>query len=201
MSRIIGLTGGIASGKSTVGAFLREEGATIVDADILAREVVEKGTPALSEIVQRFGDVLDEGGQLDRKKLGAIVFSDDNARRDLGNITHPRIFAASQAAFTKHVQAGIDPVIYEAALIVENGFHQALAATIVVSIPEEMQIQRLMKRDQISEEEAQRRLASQFPLHKKLEIADYVIDNSTSLEHTREQVQALWKSLQAAATS
>ncbi len=194
--RVIGLTGGIASGKSTVAAMLRGLGAAIVDADQLAREVVAAGSEAAAEIRARFGDgVFDASGNLDRKKLGALIFDDDQARRDLGRITHPRIAAASQAAIAELSARGADPIIYEAALLVENGIHRGLAGLIVVAVPEEAQLARLMDRDGLDESEARKRLRSQAPLADKLAVATWIIDNSQSLASTRAQVEALWEEL------
>jgi len=196
MSQIIGLTGGIASGKSTVAKILKELGATIVDADLVAREVVAPGTKGLAEIVAAFGDVLLPDGTLDRKKVGTIIFGDPNARKILSQITHPKIAMASQQAFLNYRDAGIDPIIYEAALIVENGFYKILQGLIVVSVPPPIQLERLIQRDNISEVDAQARIDSQFPLSEKLKVANYVIDNSQSLEHTREQSVKIWQQLQ-----
>lgn len=196
MARIIGLTGGIASGKSTVARLLRDLGAQIVDADEIAREVVLPGTPALEELVARFGDaVLGEDGSLDRKQLGALVFRDPGARADLNAITHPRIAAASKARIVALVDKGADPVIYEAALLVENRAHEWLDALIVVSVPPEVQVARLMARDNISEREARERLGAQLPLAAKVAVADYVIENSGTLEQTRNRVTELWLQL------
>jgi len=191
--KIIGLTGGIASGKSAVAAILRELGGPVVDADQVAREVVEPGTPALAEIVERWGqDVLDADGRLDRKKLGALVFGDDEARRALNAITHPRIAAASQHKIAELAAAGANTIIYEAALIVENKLHAGMSALIVVSVPPELQLQRLMERDGIGATEAQARVDAQLPLADKVAVADHVIDNSGSPKDTRRLVEALW---------
>lgn len=193
MPKIIGLTGGIASGKSAVAAILRELGGPVVDADQVAREVVEPGTPALAEIVERWGqDVLDADGRLDRKKLGALVFGDDEARRALNAITHPRIAAASQHKIAELAAAGANTIIYEAALIVENKLHAGMSALIVVSVPPELQLQRLMERDGIGATEAQARVDAQLPLADKVAVADHVIDNSGSPKDTRRLVEALW---------
>lgn len=198
MARVIGLTGGIASGKSTVAGIFRELGAPVVDADALARDVVAPGTPALAEIVAHFGPaVVDAGGALDRKKLGAIVFGDDEARRALERITHPRIAAAAQDAIARHRAAGARAVIYEAALIVEKQLQRWMDGLIVVSVPPEMQLRRLMERDGMDEAEARARMAAQLPLADKLAVADHVIDNSGPIERTREQVSALWRTLDA----
>jgi dephospho-CoA kinase len=175
---VIGLTGGIASGKSAVAARLRRRGAVVIDADRLARQVVEPGQPALAEIAARFGaEMLAADGQLDRKKLGAVVFADPQARRALERITHPRIAAAGQAAIARSAADGAAIVFYEAPLIVENGLHHAMHALIVVRVSPEVQLRRLMARDGATEEEARARVAAQLPLEQKLAVATWVVDN------------------------
>jgi dephospho-CoA kinase len=202
MARIIGLTGGIASGKSTVSAMLRELGAHVIDADQVARDVVAPGTPALAEIQARFGPaVLHEDGALDRKKLGAIVFADPDARRALERITHPRIAAATQQEIARLAAAGVEPVIYDAALIVENRLYTWMQGLIVVSVPPEVQVARLMIRDDIDEAAAQARIAAQLSLAEKVAVATHVIDNSGTRSDTEAQVRALWERLQAGASA
>jgi len=175
---VIGLTGGIASGKSTVARMLAERGAAIVDADLLARQIVEPGQPALAELVARFGAaILTPDGRLDRKRLGAIAFSDPSARADLGRITHPRIAAASGAAIAAWDDAGANVVFYEAALLVENRAHQGLAALVVVASSPEVQLQRIALRDKLTPEEAAARIKSQAPLEDKLAAATWVLRN------------------------
>jgi dephospho-CoA kinase len=197
MTRIIGLTGGIASGKSTVSAMLREFGAHVIDADQVAREVVAPGTPALDEIRARFGaEVLQADGALDRKKLGAIVFVDQDARRALERITHPRIAAATQQEIARLSAAGVDPILYDAALIVENRLYTWMQGLIVVSVPPEAQVARLMIRDDIDEAAAQARIAAQLPLADKVAVATHVIDNGATRAETEAQVRALWERLQ-----
>jgi dephospho-CoA kinase len=178
VTHVIGLTGGIASGKSTVARLLAERGAAIVDADQVARQVVEPGQPALAEIIARFGTgVLTTDGTLDRKRLGAIAFSDPAARADLNRITHPRITAASASAIASWADAGAGVVFYEAALLVENESHRTLPALIVVSASPEVQLARVMARDGLSREDAEKRLASQLPLADKRAVATWVIEN------------------------
>jgi dephospho-CoA kinase len=189
---VIGLTGGIASGKSTVARMLRDRGAAIVDADLLARQVVEPGQPALAELVARFGtQILTAEGTLDRKRLGAIAFSDPSARADLGRITHPRIAAASAAAIATWADAGANVVFYEAALLVENRAHLALEALVVVSVTPEVQLERLVMRDGLTPEEARARIASQAPLADKVAVATWVVENTgdqAALSHEVERV-------------
>ncbi len=179
---VIGLTGGIASGKSTVARLLAERGAAIVDADQLARQVVEPGQPALAEIVARFGAaVLAADGTLDRKRLGAIAFADPAARADLNRITHPRIGAASQQAIATLADAGANVVFYEAALLVENRAHGGLADLVVVSVTPEVQYGRLVERDGLGSEDAHARIRAQAPLADKLAAASWVIENHGDL--------------------
>jgi dephospho-CoA kinase len=175
---VIGLTGGIASGKSTVARMLADRGAPVVDADQLARQVVEPGQPALAELVTRFGSaILTPNGELDRKRLGAIAFSDPVARADLGRITHPRIAAASAAAIATWADAGANVVFYEAALLVENRAHTGLAGLVVVSVTPELQHARLVARDQLSAADATARIGAQAPLADKVAAATWVIEN------------------------
>jgi dephospho-CoA kinase len=195
--RVIGLTGGIASGKSTVAAMLRELGAPIVDADLLARQVVEPGSPALAEIAQRFGaDMLAADGTLDRKKMGERIFADPGARATLNAITHPRIAQASAAALADFAAAGHKVAIYEAALLVENRIHERLGGLIVVSVPDDVQIARLRARDGLDEEGARARVSAQLPLASKVAVADWVVDNGGSVEHTRAEVERIWRAIQ-----
>jgi dephospho-CoA kinase len=195
--RVIGLTGGIASGKSTVAAMLRELGAPIVDADLLARQVVEPGSPALAEIAQRFGpDMLAADGSLDRKKMGERIFADPTARAALNAITHPRIAQASAAALAELAAAGHRVAFYEAALLVENRIHERLGGLVVVSVPAEVQIARLCARDDLDEEGARARVAAQLPLASKVAVADWVVDNSGPVEHTRAEVERIWREIQ-----
>ena len=176
---VIGLTGGIASGKSTVAALLAGRGAIVIDADQLARQVVEPGQPALAELVARFGAaILTSDGQLDRKRLAAIAFADPAARADLGRITHPRIAAASAAVIASWADAGANVVFYEAALLVENRSHSALAGLIVVAAPPEVQEARLVERDRLAPSDARARIAAQAPLADKLAVATWVVENT-----------------------
>ncbi len=189
-AHVIGLTGGIASGKSAVAKLLAARGAAVVDADQLARQVVEPGQPALAELVARFGAaILTAEGKLDRKRLGAIAFSDEAARRDLGRITHPRIAAASAQAIAAWSDAGANVVFYEAALLVENRAHLGLSGLVVVSAPPEVQISRIMARDNLTAEEATARIDSQLPLADKVKVATWVIDNSGDLRHLEREVE------------
>lgn len=196
---VVGLTGGIASGKSTVSRMLQELGARVVDADLLARQVVEPGRPAYREIVRAFGkQVLQPDGKLDRKRLGQIVFADPEQLERLNRITHPRIARAARREIKAHRAAGVPLVVYDAALLLEKGWHKKLDRVVVVSVPERVQLARLMGRDGLSEAAARARIRSQLPLEARLAAADHVIDNSGSLAETRLQVQRLWSQLTTA---
>lgn len=188
----IGLTGGIASGKSTVSRVLERIGVGVVDADRLAREVVVPGSEGLAEVVATFGEgVLASDGSLDRDKLGAIVFGDERARKALQAITHPRI-ARLSAERIAALQAGPAPyVVYDAPLLVEVGAHKGFAALIVVAAAEATQVARMHARDGLSELECKQRIAAQLPLARKIEVADYVIHNDGTLADLEERTRAV----------
>lgn len=189
MARVIGLTGGIASGKSLVAAILREFGVPVIDADALARRVVEPSQPAFAEIVAALGpDVVAPDGTLDRKRVAEQVFADETKRRLLNAATHPRIAQLAQAETAAYVARGEPLVVYEAALLVENGMHRLLDGLIVVKASAEQQLARTMARDGLDETSAHARIASQLPLAAKLAVATHIIDNSGSVETTRDQV-------------
>lgn len=192
--KIIGLTGNIGSGKSTVGRRLERLGARVIDADQVAREVVLPGTPALKEIVESFGPgILDSRGALDRKRMGELVFANPEARARLNSITHPRIKEAIEREIEKarlHPQSctcdGV--VVIEAPLLIEVGLHHDADEVWVVKIDEEEQLRRLVERDKLSPDEARLRIASQMPQAEKLKYASRVIDNSGDLDTTLNQV-------------
>jgi dephospho-CoA kinase len=190
--RVVGLTGGIASGKSTVSAMLREMGVPIVDADVIARQVVEPGSSTLAQVAAAFPGVLRPDGSLDRPRLGELVFADPAARARLNAIVHPAIMTSSREQLDALQAAGHLLAVYDAALILENGLGGAMDALIVVSVPEAVQLERLRVRDGIPEELARHRIAAQMPLAEKAARADYVIDNSGTLEQTRACVGEVW---------
>ncbi len=194
----IGLTGGIAAGKSEVSRVLARLGVGIVDADRIAREVVDKGSSGLAEVVREFGeDVLDADGALDRPKLAAIVFGKDDARKKLQAITHPRIGLLSAERLAA-VKASASPyAIYDAPLLVEVGAHKGLDALIVVAADEATQIARLLARDGMAETDARQRLAAQLPLARKLEVADYVIHNDAGLAELEQRTVAVHREILA----
>ncbi|MDB4965737.1 MAG: dephospho-CoA kinase [Myxococcales bacterium] len=194
--RVIGLTGGIASGKSTAARTLAELGARIVDADQVARDVVAPGQPALGEIVRSFGrEMLQPDGTLDRKKLGAVIFADPEKRRTLNAITHPRIALETQVRLGKLREEGVPVAVYEAALLVENGAHKALDGLIVVACDEATQLRRLVGRDGYTEAEARSRIAAQAPVAEKIAAATWVVDTSGPLVDTRRELGRVWEEI------
>ena len=183
---LFGLTGGIASGKSSVAARLREVGVPVIDADELAREVVRPGSDGLAEVVRAFGSgVLAADGSLDRKALAAVVFHDEGKRTQLNTILHPRIGALSLARADELRRRGIPLACYEAALIVENGMADAFRPLVVVSAAEHVQVARASKRDAVSEADVLARIRAQWPLADKIAVADYRIENDGSLEELK----------------
>ena len=200
---LVGLTGGIATGKSTVSALLGRLGAEIIDADLLAREVVEPGEPALAEIAAEFGPgVLDAEGRLDRKALGAIVFADPERRRTLEAITHPRIRDRFVRRLDDLAARGFRGVtVFDAAVMIESGNYRNMDRLVVVVTDEPTQIARLMARDGIGRDETLRKIRSQMPLAEKAKLADYVIDNSGTPAATAERVRAVYQALLADAAA
>jgi len=195
--KVIGLTGGIATGKSTVASMLRGLGAKIIDADELAREVVKPDQEAWREIVEAFGsEVLRQDRTLNREKLRKIVFADKRARKRLDSITHPRIRALAQERIEKLAAEGVDIIIYEAPLLFENRVHLWLRPVILVTSDSETQKRRLRERDRLSESEIRHHLEAQMPLEEKTKLADFVIDNSGDLEELQSQVQKIWEKIQ-----
>lgn len=194
---IIGLTGSIASGKSTVSNMLKELGLPIVDADQVARQVVEPGTETLKEIAEAFGeDILTEKGELNRPKLGAIVFNDEEKRKMLNNIIHPAIRREMLRQRDELVANGEKTVIMDIPLLFESKLQHFVDKIIVVTVTEDVQLNRLMERNQFSEEEAMSRIRSQLPLSVKEKGADAVINNNGSMEETKKQLLEIlrkWK--------
>ncbi len=193
MSRLVGITGGIATGKSTVTHMLRALGAKVLDADEIAREVVAPGSPALLEIQARWPDVIGPDGALDRKKLAAHIFSKPEDRKALDAITHPRIQARVLERTHALWDEGERVVFYDAPLLIENRLHELLNGVVLVVVPRDVQLQRLMQRNGLTKEEAEARIASQMPLEDKKRHATWLIDNSGSLEQTRAQVEKVWQ--------
>ncbi|MCA9529557.1 MAG: dephospho-CoA kinase [Myxococcales bacterium] len=199
---VIGLTGGIASGKSAVAAMFGDLGIPVVDADALARDVVAPGTPGLARVVEAFGpEVLAADGTLDRARVGARVFADADDRRRLNAILHPLIAAAGlQRLAALERESDAPYVLYEAALLVETGGAKQFSKLIVVAASESTQLERLMRREGLSHADAQARIDAQLPLEDKIALADHVIWNDGSRDETRGQVDAVHATLVAEAT-
>lgn len=194
--RVVGLTGGIGSGKSVVARMLAERGAEIIDADQLAREVVEPGGSTLPRIVERFGSaVLDDHGRLDRRKLGQIVFKDERLLGELNQIVHPAVHQLALERIASLGRKGAKVVVYDVPLLYEVGLDRWLQEIIVVSASLETRKRRIAARDHLSPEEIEERIHAQIPLEEKLERATFVIDNGGSLEDTRVEVDRLWERL------
>ncbi|OQX28390.1 MAG: dephospho-CoA kinase [Desulfobacteraceae bacterium IS3] len=194
---LLGVTGGIATGKSTVTRMLKEMGAAVIDMDVIARQVVEPGKPALQDIVGYFGkEVLQSDGSLDRKKVSKIVFNDPEKRKKLESFTHPRIYEEFFRQVNVIVENNPNAVIQaEVPLLIEMNLQHLFDKIILVYAPREEQIRRLTKRDNISEAEAIQILAAQLPIAEKVKYADFVIENQGDPEHTGKQVKELWERL------
>ena len=194
----LGLTGGIASGKSAVAAMLRELGFAVLDADALGHKLIEPGQAAYAEVIQEFGpSITDSSGSIDRSKLGAVVFADRAKLDRLNAIVHPRVAEVILSQFEVWRRAGVrDAVFVEAALLVESGIHKKLDGLVVVWCSPEQQLERLVARG-LSETEARRRISAQLHVEEKLRLATEKIDCSGSLEETRRQIEALAGKLRA----
>ncbi|KAI1794716.1 CoaE-domain-containing protein [Ganoderma leucocontextum] len=191
---VIGLTGGIATGKSTVSTLLRAHHVPIVDADVLARKVVEPGTPALAAIVREFGpDVLLPDGTLDRPKLGRIVFADEAARRTLNGIVHPAVRREMFWSVLRYWWRGERVCVLDVPLLIEGGLWKWVGKVVVVYCSAEIQLQRLMRRDNSTREDASARLSSQLPITEKIKYADIVIDNSGTPQELEREIGAIVK--------
>jgi dephospho-CoA kinase len=189
--RLVGLTGGIGSGKSTVARLLAERGIPVIDADEISREAVAPGSAALLEIAATWADVIGADEQLDRRALGRKIFADPAARIQLERILHPRIIELSEARARMLAAAGHTLAFYEASLLVETGRYRELDGLVVVDAPEEARIARVVQRDDVSEADVRGRMAAQLPLADKLAVASFVIRNDGDLEHLRAQVAAM----------
>lgn len=192
----VGLTGGIGSGKSTVSRRLADLGAVVIDYDLLAREVVEPGSPALAAIAQRFGDdVIGDDGRLDRPALGAIVFADEQARRDLEAITHPAIRRLAAARDAEAPEGST--VVHDHPLLVEMGLADSCDTVVLVDVPEEVQIERLVRDRSMTPEDAQARVAAQATRAERRAAADIVLTNTGSVADLMQAVGSLWTDLHA----
>jgi dephospho-CoA kinase len=199
---VIGLTGGIATGKSTISSMLRRLGAFIVDADVISHEVTGRGQKGLKLITERYGsEVLNPDGTLNRRHLGKIVFSDRDALDDLNAIVHPLVLGEAREKLSQinkkaASRATTEIAVFDAPLLFESGAHVFVDEVWVVSVDRETQIRRVMTRDGYSREQAIARIDSQMPLEEKIRRADVVIDTAKDIEETRREVTALWDKLQ-----
>lgn len=206
MSAVIGLTGGIGSGKSTVSRMFEKLGATVLDADAIVRELQSPGSAVLAEIQAAFGpQVIGPDGELDREALAAIVFRDDAARLRLNAIVHPKVADELARRVAAAREAGSTVVVLDIPLLFEGresgegtAARMPLDATVVVHVPEETQIERQLAREECSREEAVRRVRAQLPLDEKRRLADFAIDNSGTLEETERQVRDVFRAITAA---
>ncbi|UOY94268.1 dephospho-CoA kinase [Ectobacillus sp. JY-23] len=192
MTVIIGLTGGIASGKSTVAKMFRAYDIPVIDADEIAKAVVVQGTSTYKKIVQAFGkQVLQEDGGIDRAKLGAIIFNDEKQRNTLNQIVHPAVRQEMLIQRDQYIKEGVSAVVLDIPLLYESNLMYLVEKVLVVWVDEQTQLQRLMKRNNFLQEEAQARVHSQMSLEKKKEMADYIIDNTGSIENTEAQLRCI----------
>lgn len=197
MSLVIGLTGGIASGKSTVSSMLMKKGVTVIDADVEARLAVEKGEEAYDEIVAHFGrEILLEDNSIDRGKLGSIIFHDEAERLKLNSIVHPAVRKRMIAKKEEAIKNGETIIILDIPLLFESNLTYMVDKTLLIYVDEEIQIQRLMNRNQLSKEEALARIHSQMALKEKMKLADAIINNNGTIEETEAQLNEIitkWK--------
>jgi dephospho-CoA kinase len=196
--RLIGLTGGIGCGKSTVARLIAARGVPVMDADQLAREVSAPGGPALEEIAAAWPEVVETNGQLNRQKLGAVVFADPKARTRLEAIMHPRIAGLANERATTLAAAGHRLAFYEASLLVETGRYRELDALVVVDAPEDLRIARVAARDGSTPTEIRARISAQQPINEKRRVATYVIENDGDLDTLDAKVEVLLKAIRAA---
>lgn len=189
--KLIGLTGGIGSGKSTVAAMLKEHGFPIVDADRIAREIVEPGQPALQELAAEFGDdILNADGALDRSLLASRAFVDEEATRTLNEITHPRINERTQELFDEARENGAEAVIYDMPLLIDKGLHTDMDATIVVHAAEHVRLERLTTKRGLDSDDVRRRINAQIDDETRKAAADILIDNNGGEDELRPQITA-----------
>lgn len=195
---VIGLTGGIASGKSTISGMLRELGAEVIDVDLVGRDVVSQGGIAYNRIIESFGkEILMPDGEINRKKLGNIVFSDGEKLKLLNKITHPAIIDKVNTIIEEKRQQHINAVVVDAAILIEMGLNMYVDCVWLVSVDRETQHKRVMERDKLSSKDAWNRINAQMPNEERLEYADAVIDTTPPVDIVKNKVKELWLSLQS----
>ena len=195
---VLGLTGGIASGKSAVSAMLSEMGFPIVDADVISRRVAEKGSPVLESIKKEFGEgVLNDDGTLNRKALGILVFGSSDRLKKLNSLTHPAIVEEINKQINYYIDRGDRLCVLDAPLLIESGINGIADRVLLVYVDSNTQMERLMNRDGITEELAMKKISSQMSFEEKRRYADYIIDNTGSLMKTKEQLKAVVDSIKS----
>ncbi|AEE91750.1 dephospho-CoA kinase [Tepidanaerobacter acetatoxydans] len=195
---VVGLTGGIASGKSTVSSLLKDKGAAIIDADEIAKEIMSKGKPVWINVVNHFGEQIlnDDKSDIDRKKLADIVFSDRIQLEALNSLTHPEILKEIKKQLENYKKAGRKVIVIDAALLLESGLDALVDEVWLVAVDEKTQIKRLIMREKdMAHAQALNRIKSQMPLKEKLKYANRVIDNNAGIEETREQIDEIWREI------
>ncbi|NSL51520.1 dephospho-CoA kinase [Calidifontibacillus erzurumensis] len=197
MTTIIGLTGGIASGKSTVAKMLKNYGIPIIDADVIAREVVEVGEEAYYKIVEAFGkDILHEDGTIHREKLGAIVFNDEEQRKKLNSIVHPAVRTRMNELKQKYIEGGEKTIVLDIPLLFESKLTHLVDKIILVYVDYDVQVKRLMERNHFTREQAEARIKAQMPLKDKISLADAVLYNNGTISETEKQLAEVLKKWQ-----
>jgi dephospho-CoA kinase len=195
--KLIGLTGGVGSGKSAVAEMMRELGADVVDADEATHAVYEPGSPGFDAVVREFGEGYVDGGRIDRSRLGELVFRDDDARRRLNSIVHPLVRDWMAQRTAEAAERGADVVVQDVPLLFENGLERLFSTVVLVYVPEEVQIERLVSGRGVTPERARGMIAAQMPIENKRGLAHHVINNSGTREETLAQVKAIWKQVAA----
>ncbi len=193
--KLIGLTGGAGSGKSTVAEMLREQGAVVVDADEATHAVYEPGTPGFDSVVGEFGERFVKGGRIDRKSLGELVFRDPDARRRLNDIVHPLVREWMAQRTAEAVESGAAVVVQDVPLLFENNLERFFSSVVLVYVPEQVQIDRLVSGRGFTREQAHAVIGAQLPIEEKRGRAHHVINNSGTVDETRAQIAAVWRQL------
>src|SRR6266852_2012374 len=193
--KLVGLTGGVGSGKSTVAEMMRDLGAQVVDADEAAHAVYEPGSPGFDAVVREFGAEYVDGGRIDRSRLGELVFHDDDARRRLNSIVHPLVREWMAQHTAEAAERGAEVVVQDVPLLFENGLERLFSTVVLVYAPEEVQVERLVSGRGYTPERARAMIAAQMPIENKRGLAHHVINNSGSIDETKAQVKAVWRQL------